>query len=242
MAVQPKRVTLPRGTIINSLLVAVGALVGWQVGRFLPVRLGGIVMSGLGLVTVGLGIKMFLQGKSLMGMAGAIAVGGIVGTLAGFDYGFNVFVEWVKGHLAGSGNAFTTTMLTTSLLYCVGPMTILGCLQDGLEGKYQTLALKGLLDGVGAIFFAASGDPLGVFCSACVVLVVQGTLTLLARPLSWLGDDSEMIDEITGTGGLLLLAIGLGLLKVKDIPVVNFLPALLVAPGFVGLGRRWRKA
>jgi len=242
MPVQLSRILIMRGTIINAVLVAVGALLGWWIGQFLPDRLGDIVMSGLGLVTVGLGIKMFLQGKNLMIIAGAIAFGGIIGTLCGFDYGFASFVEWVKGHVAGSGSGFTTTMLTTSLLYCVGPMTILGCLQDGLEGKYQTLALKGLLDGVGAIFFAASGDPLGVLCTAVVVFVVQGTLTLMARPLRWLADDTEMIDEITGTGGLLLLAIGLGLLKIKDVPVVNFLPALLIAPVFVGIGRKRRKA
>lgn len=242
MPLQLRRALVMRGTLINAALVAAGALLGWWIGQFLPERLGGIVMSGLGLVTVGLGVKMFLQARNLMIVAGAIAFGGIAGTLLGFDHGFAAFVEWVKGQVNGNGSAFTNTMLTTSLLYCVGPMTILGCLQDGLEGRYQTLALKGILDGVGAIFFAASGDPLGVLCTAGVVLVVQGTLTLMARPLRWLADDTEMIDEISGTGGLLLLAIGLGLLKLKEMPVVNFLPALLIAPVFVAAGRRWRGA
>jgi uncharacterized membrane protein YqgA involved in biofilm formation len=236
------KVIILRGTLINAGLVAVGAILGWLCRGFLPQSMKEIVMSGLGLVTLGMGIKLFLQGKKMLVTAGAVAFGGIVGTLIGIDNGFRWIGDWAQSNMPGSSGSFSIWLVTVSLIYCVGPLTILGCLEDGIEGNYQLLALKGLLDGIGAIFFAAIGDPLGVFCSAIVILILQGSLTLMARPLQWLAKDSEMMDEISAVGGPLLLAIGFGLLSIKAIPVANFLPALIFAPCMVGMSRRFKRA
>ncbi|MCE9559275.1 MAG: DUF554 domain-containing protein, partial [Armatimonadetes bacterium] len=119
-------------------------------------------------------------------------------------------------------------LITTSILFCVGPMTILGCLQDRLEGKIEILAMKSLLDGVASIFFAAVSGP-AVLVTALVVLVVQGVLTMLATPLKAIATE-EVVNEAAATGGVLLLAIGFGLAKIAKIPAETYLPALLISP------------
>ena len=154
-----------RGTLFNTATVAAGALVGWAIGTHIPGDVQGVVMSGLGLVTVGLGIKLFLEAESILVVAGAIALGGIIGVVLGIDPAFARFGDWAREQLGG-GAHFTDALITTSILYCVGPMTLLGCLQDGIEGKWELLAIKGLMDGIGAIFFAAALDPFGVLATA----------------------------------------------------------------------------
>jgi uncharacterized protein len=226
-----------RGTLFNTATVAVGALVGWAVGSRLAPEAKEVVMSGLGLVTVGLGVKLFLDVKNVLVIAGAIALGGLIGVALGIDPMLTGLGEWAKERLGG-GAHFTDALVGTSILYCVGPMTILGCLQDGIEGKWELLAIKGLLDGIGAIFFAAALDPLGVLLTAVVVLVVQGTLTFLARYLKNAAEDKELIGETSATGGLMLLAIGLNLMAVKNLHVANYLPALVLAPAIVLIARR----
>lgn len=226
-----------RGTLFNTATVAAGALVGGLIGRRIPGDVQGVVMSGLGLVTIGLGVKLFLEGKNILILAGATALGGIVGVLVGIDPALTAFGDWAK-HEVGGGAHFTDALVSTSILYCVGPMTLLGCLQDGIEGKWDLLAIKGLMDGIGAVFFAAALDFPGVLATAAVVLVVQGALTLCARYLKSIAEDKELIAETTGTGGLLLLAIGLNLLKIRDVHVANYLPALIFAPLIVAMARR----
>jgi uncharacterized protein len=108
-------------------------------------------------------------------------------------------------------------------------MTLLGCLQDGLEGKIELLAIKSTMDGIAAVFFAAALGP-GVLVTAGVVLVVQSAITFLAKPLKPIAGDQELLSEITGSGGVMLMGIGLGLLNIKNLPVATYLPALVLAP------------
>ncbi|MES1228325.1 MAG: DUF554 family protein, partial [Armatimonadota bacterium] len=138
--------------------------------------------------------------------------------------------------VTGGGGHFTEALITTSVLYCVGPMTILGCLKDGLEGDIELLKLKSMLDGLTAVFIAASLGS-GVLVTALVVLVFQGALTLLARPLQPIAKDPAMVDEMSAVGGVLLLSIGLGLAGVKSFQTEAFLPGLVLAPAIV-----WAKA
>jgi uncharacterized membrane protein YqgA involved in biofilm formation len=116
-------------------------------------------------------------------------------------------------------------------------MTLLGCIQDGLEGKSDLLALKSTLDGIGAVFFAATLGP-GVLVTALVILVFQGILTWLAKPLSAISKDEDLLAEATGAGGAIMLAIGFSLTGIKSIPTAHYLPALFLAPLFVVAGRR----
>lgn len=225
-----------RGTLLNTATVAVGATTGALLGDQIPDSYKGLVLSGLGLVTMGLGIKLFLQSKNVLIVAASIAIGGVIGMAIGIQGGIESFAEWAKTTLGGEGR-FAEGIVTASVLFCIGPTTILGCIQDGLEGKIELLALKSTLDLFAAMFIAASLGW-GVLASAAVVLVFQGLLTLAARPLKPLAHDENLLAEVSGTGGIMMLAIGLGLLDIKKLPTADFLPAIFLAPCLVAIGRR----
>lgn len=233
---------LPRGTLLNTATVAAGALLGWAIKSRVQPEYQAVALSGLGLVTVGLGLKMFLEARHILIVAGAIAFGGMLGLVLGIQSGLDQFAEWAK-HVFGNGDTrgFNEALVTTSILFCVGPLTLLGCLQDGLEGKVELLAIKSTLDGIGAIFFAASLNGPGVLVTAGVVLVVQSLLTFLARPLQPLAKDPELLTEVTGSGGVMLIGIGLGLLNIRSLPMATYLPALFLAPLAVSVKRLWGK-
>ena len=231
-----------KGTILNTVTVASGSLVGLLIGKFIPESAQQVALGGLGLVTMGLGMKMFLGSKNILIVAGSIALGGIIGLLLGIQVGLEHIAEWVK-HSVGGGGTFSEGFVASCVLVCIGPMTLLGCIQDGLEGKSELLSLKSTMDGVAAIFLAASLG-VGVLFSAAFVLIFQGALTLAARPLSSLKSDQGLLAELEGTGGPIMLAIGLSLLSIKKLPTANYLPALVLAPMMVLLSRRltaWSK-
>lgn len=217
-----------RGTLLNTLTVIVGSVIGLLAQSILDPRWQEIAITGIGIVTCVLGIKMALGSKNILIVVGSICLGGILGAMLGIDHGLQNFAEWARSQIGGGGS-FNEGLLTASILYCVGPMTILGCLQDGLEGKIELLAIKSTLDGVASIFLAATLG-IGVLVSAAVVFVVQGLITLLARPLAPIAKREGVIDEASATGGIMLIAVGLGLLGIKDVATELFLPALILAP------------
>jgi hypothetical protein len=150
------------------------------------------------------------------------------------------FGAWLEARFAGGsgevieGNRFIRGFLTASLVFCIGPMTILGSIQDGLSGDYQLLAIKSVLDGFAALAFASTLGP-GVLFSVITILVFQGGLSLSAASMQALMSDA-MITEMTATGGVLLLGLAISsLLEIKKIRVGNFLPALVFAPLLVAL-------
>jgi uncharacterized protein len=140
----------------------------------------------------------------------------------------------------GGGGKFSEGFVGATVLFCIGPMTLLGCIQDRLEGKSDLLALKSTMDGVAGFFLAASLG-VGVVFSAVSVMLIQSLITLLAKPLAKLKDDEALLAELTGAGGPMMLAIGLSLLEVKKLPSANYLPALILAPIFVCIERAIRK-
>jgi uncharacterized membrane protein YqgA involved in biofilm formation len=225
------------GTFLNTATVAVGGYAGYLVGQKIPQEYQSVAMSGLALVVVGLGLKMFFSAKHIMIIAGSVAIGGVIGVLLGLQAGVNNFATWTM-HVFGGEHAgrFVEAVVTTSILFCVGPMTLLGCLREALEGNMELLMIKSTLDGIGAFFFAAALGP-GVLVTAGVVLILQSLITFLARPLQPLVADEEVLSEITGAGGIMLVGIGLGILKIKDLPMTDYLPALVLAPCGVYLMR-----
>ena len=231
-----------KGTILNTVTVTAGSVVGLLIGKLIPESAQQVALGGLGLVTMGLGMKMFLGSKNILIVAGSIALGGIIGLLLGIQVGLENIADWVK-HSVGGGGTFSEGFVASCVLFCIGPMTLLGCIQDGLEGKSELLSLKSTMDGVAAIFLAASLG-IGVLFSAAFILIFQGGLTLAARPLSSLKSDQGLLAELEGTGGPIMLAIGLSLLSIKKLPTANYLPALVLAPLMVLLSRRltaWTK-
>lgn len=218
-----------RGTLLNTATVAAGACLGLLAGKLIPGSYKDVALSGLGLVTCGLGIKMFLKSHNALVAAISVAVGGILGLAIGIHAGIDQFSEWARTHMGGEAGRFNEGLITSFVLFCIGPMTLLGCIKDGLEGDIELLALKSTMDGIGAVFLAAAFGA-GVLVTAGLILVFQGGLTLLARPLKPLAQNPILLDELSASGGAILLGIGIGLIGIKDLHTANYLPALFLAP------------
>jgi uncharacterized protein len=226
------------GTLINTLAVLVGAGIGALVGARLPEGMRQTTMHAIGLVTVLVGIQSFLRFDNPLVPLVSVILGLVVGELLGIDGGLKRFGDALERRFSkGSGSPVSRAFVTTSLLFCVGPLTFLGSLQDGISGDYRLLALKSALDFVASLSFA-SVLGWGVLLSAGSVLVVQGGLTL-AGALFGAFMDKPMILAMTSTGGVLLVGLGLGLLELKEVRVANMLPALVVAPLLMALAPLW---
>lgn len=221
-----------RGTFLNTASVVVGASLGMLVGSSIPHELEGVALGGVGLIVAALGIKSFLESKNILIATAAVVFGGLIGALIGIDPALQHLTEMVRRQVGG-GAHFNEGLIGASILFCVGPMALLGCIEDGIEGKINLLSLKSTLDGVSALFLATAlgrDGGFGVLLSAVVVLIVQGCLTLAARYLRPLAKNADLMTEATGTGGILLIAIGLRLLDIKQLPVADYLPSLVLAP------------
>src|SRR4051794_5010773 len=224
------------GTFINVGTVLAGTAIGTAVGSRLPPGLHQRVLAGLGLVTLVLGVDNALAWRhtSPLYVLGGILVGGVVGEALRIEDRLARFGDRLQARFARSGTSTVSeAFFTASLLFCVGPLTVLGAFDDGLRGDPETLATKALLDGFAAIALAASLGP-GVALAAGSVLVIQGALTLGAGLFDGVLT-GEALAALTSAGGLLIIGISLKLLDLKDVKVGNFLPALVVAPALVGL-------
>jgi uncharacterized protein len=238
------------GTVVNVATVLVGSTIGVLLGNRLPVRTRDVVTDALGLVT------LLIAGTSAMAVLdddlsdavgdsapmlivlGALLAGGIAGSLLRLESRVESLGGWLQTRLAGeAGSAerhrFIEGFVVSSLIFCTGPLTILGSLNDGLGNGADQLFLKSALDGFAAIAFAASFGW-GVAASAVTIVVVQGGLTLVGLGLGDVLPDAQLA-AITATGGLLLVGVALRLLRIREIPVADLLPALLVAPALVSL-------
>jgi hypothetical protein len=223
-----------RGTVVNVAAVLVGTAVGLAVGGRLPERMQRIITTGLGLSTILIGIQMALKVQSMLVVIASMVLGGILGEWLGIERALERAGERLKAGARSGSGTFVTGFVTASLVFCVGPMTIVGSIQEGISGNPEVIYTKSMLDGAASVAFASSLG-VGVGFAAVTVLVLQGGLTLLGSQLAFLLRP-ELLHELTATGGLLILAIGLLLLDVKRLPVANLLPALLVV-GALTAGR-----
>ena len=238
------------GTITNVATVLLGAGLGVLLGHRLPERTRDVVTDALGLVTLliaGTSAWAVLDpvladevGSSapMLIVLGSLLVGGIAGSLLRLEQRVELLGGWLQRRLAGgAGSAdrqrFVEGFVASSLLFCTGPLTILGSLSDGLGNGADQLFLKATLDGFAAIAFAASFGW-GVAASALTVLVVQGALTVIGVVLGDVLPDAHLA-ALTATGGLLLVGVALRLLRIREVPVADLLPALLVAPALVAV-------
>ena len=233
------------GTFINVGTVLIGGALGLLLGSHLPSKVRGTIVDGLGLLTLIIGFSLAIETNNILIVLGSLLIGGIVGELLDIENGIDRLGQWLERRTGsvskssggnedrGSGSRFSYAFLMASLLFCVGPMTILGSIQDGLSGDYTLLAVKAVMDGFAALAFASTLGA-GVLFSALTVLVYQGALTMCASWASAVLTDS-MTAEMTATGGVLMLALGLGLLEIKRVRTGNLLPALIAAPVIVAL-------
>lgn len=214
------------GTIVNTVGVLVGSSLGLILRKQIPEKIRKAMLQALGISTLLIGVKMGFEGKELLVVILSLVLGGAIGTWCDLEY-----------RIEGIGRLFERKLkredivkgwLTATVIFCVGPMTVLGCFQDGLMGKPDLLFLKSLLDFVTSIMLASTLG-FGVLLSTLSVFVIQGTLTLFASELSFL-KEAFILGNFTATGGLMVFAIGFRLLEIKDIKVGDFLPALVISP------------
>lgn len=229
------------GTFINVITVIIGSILGIILGGRLPDRLRDTVISVLGLFTLGFGLHLFIQTQNSLVVLASLLVGVLLGEWWQVETGLQNLGVWLEQRFnhQSSGptevdNRFVRGFFITSLLFCVGPMAILGSIQDGLTGNYETLVIKSIMDGFAALAFASSLG-IGVIFSALPVLVYQGSISLLAYQVQSVVTEAMMV-ELTAVGGVLLLGIAVSsLLEIRKIRVGNLLPALLIAPFMVAL-------
>jgi uncharacterized membrane protein YqgA involved in biofilm formation len=229
------------GTILNVITVLVGGTLGLLFGARLPDRLKQTITAGLGLFTAAIGIKMFLGTQEALVVLGSLLIGALLGEWWKIEDRLEKLGAWLEKRFnrggSESSSRFVRGFLTASLLYCIGPMTILGSIQDGLTGDYELLAVKSVLDGFASLAFASTLG-IGVLFSSLVVFVFQGGISLTAGLLDAFLT-GPMITEMTATGGVILLGLAFSsLLEIRKIRVGNYLPALFIAPLIVwGLAR-----
>jgi uncharacterized protein len=243
------------GTIINIVAVFIGGGLGTALGARLPTRVRETIMHGLGLSTLAIGVQLTLSQLSaaetdlkrltFIVVLASILVGGFVGEALNLEERLDRFGRWLETHVSRNGagdrgegapppaSTFSRGFVVASLVFCVGPMAIIGSLRDGMNGDYTLLALKSVLDGFAALAFASSLG-VGVIFSVLTILVYQGTLTLGSQWLSTVLSNTA-IAEMSAAGGILMLGIGFALLDIKRIRIANLLPAVFVAPIFTAL-------
>ncbi len=228
------------GTFLNVAAVLAGTAIGVLAGSRLPPGLQQRVLAGLGLVTAVIGIDLALQWRetSPLYVLGAILLGGLAGEAIGIEarlarLGDRLQARVSRSRPPGRQSSVSEAFFTASLLFCVGPLTVIGSFEDGLRGNIEPLATKSMLDGFASIALASTLGA-GVAFAAVTVLLVQGALTLGAGLLDDLLE-GEALAAMTSAGGVLIIGISLKLLDLKDVKVGNFLPALLFAPLLVGL-------
>jgi uncharacterized protein len=226
------------GTFINVGAILAGTLIGVLLGSRLPEGLQRRVLAGLGLVTLVIGVDLALAWRdtSPLYVLGGVLLGGLAGEALRIEERLERLGDSIQRRTTSAGGSSTTVsaaFFNASLLFCVGPLAVVGAIQDGLTGDYEALATKALLDGFASIALSATLGW-GVALAAITVLVYQGALSLGAT----LFEDilqGEALDALTSAGGVLIIGISLKLLDLTDVKVGNFLPALIFAPALVGL-------
>jgi len=227
------------GTIINVITVILGGILGLLFGGKLPQRVRDAVLSVLGLFTMALGLQMFLETNNALIVLGALLAGTLLGEWWHIESRMEHFGEKLKARFSKvSGrqdlSRFVEGFLTASILFCVGPMTILGSIQDGLTGDYSLLATKAVMDGFAALAFASTMG-VGVVFSSLIVLIFQGGISLLAVQVQG-AITAAMIAEMSAAGGVILIGIAMSnILAIKKMRTGNALPALFLAPLIVAL-------
>ncbi len=250
------------GTLINAATVLAGGGAGTLLGDRVPPGLRRRLIDAVGLFSLYLGLKLALQADNAVVLLLSLLLGGLAGDLLALETRLEAWGRrWEErlprlaprgstpsplqanpagapsaGQPAGQNSSFVRGLVTASLVFCVGPMAVVGSLQDGLTGDYRILAVKAVMDGFTSLTLAASFGA-GVLGSALVVLGFQGGLSLLASLLKPLLTD-QVIAAMTGVGGLLILAIGIELLDLRRMRVANYLPALVLAPLLAALAAK----
>lgn len=214
------------GTVVNTLAIIAGSLIGLLFRRGIPERVNQTVVHAIGLSVILIGIRGALGTDDLLIVILSLAFGAILGELMDIEKALEQTGKWIGRKLSVTGDGMAKGFVTASLVFCVGAMAIVGSLESGLSGNHQTLFAKSVLDGVTSIVFTSTLG-FGVIFSAVPVFLYQGSITLaadVAKPLLSPG----VVQQISAVGGLLIAAIGINLLQMARIRVGNLLPAIVM--------------
>ena len=214
------------GTLVNAAAIIGGSLLGVMLKKGLPERLRTTLMYAIGLGVLLIGGKMALASQNLLIVLASLVLGGIVGELIDIEAYLERFGRYLQSRV-DENSSIAKAFVTSSLLFCVGSMAIMGALESGLTGNHTTLYAKSILDGVSSIIFASTLG-IGVLFAALPVFLYQGAITLTAFLLQPLLTP-EAVAEMTGTGGLLIIGIGLNVLDIKKVKIGNLLPGIFFA-------------
>jgi hypothetical protein len=248
------------GTLLNAATVLAGGLVGTFLGDRLPERIREAAVRAIGLFTLGMGAKFAIDTGNLLYPLFAVLLGGALGAWLALDDRLDRLGDAIQRRVAArsgetrvpSGelrvppgteerpSTVSEAFVTSAIVFCVGPLTFLGSIQNGLTGDATLLTIKSVLDGFTAVALAATLGW-GVLLTVAVILVYQGGLAAGASVLSDLLSEAQL-REMTATGGLLILGVGLKLLRIRDVAVADFLPAIVVAPILVLVGEQLRRS
>lgn len=214
------------GTIVNSLAIIIGSLAGLLFRNGIPEKYNQTVMQVLGLCVVLIGIKGALGSEDLLIIIVSCALGALIGERIGIENYLDRVGKFLQSHFSGSAGGFSTGFVTASLMYCVGSMAIVGALESGLAGNHATLFAKSTIDGIVSVILSSSMG-IGVLFSAGSVLIYQGLITLAAGLLKPLLVPA-VVSQMSATGGLLIIGIGLNMIREKKLKVGNMLPAVFL--------------
>jgi len=213
------------GTIVNTLTIIVGGFLGTVFNRTLQQRYQSIIFQGMGLFIVALGISMSIKMEHVLISVFSLILGGLSGEILKLDQQMNTLGEWLKRRLKFKSERFTEGFISASLIYCIGAMAVLGAIEEGTGSFPNILLTKSVMDGFSSIAFA-SALGIGVVFSAAPVAIYQGSITLVVF-LFANNIDIAIVNELSAVGGILLVGLGINLLEIKNIKVVNLLPALV---------------
>jgi uncharacterized membrane protein YqgA involved in biofilm formation len=218
---------MPIGTFINIFAVCVGSLCGLILHKNFPKKIKEIIFQGLGLCTLLIGMQMSLQVKNPLILIFSIIIGGIVGEATQIDRHIENLSERAKKKFGSKDESFTQGLVTAFLIFCIGSMSIIGSLNEGISGDRSLLITKSILDGFTAIALASTYGISVVF-SIIPMLLFQGSITIFAGMFQGIFTP-ELLSQLSSTGGILILGTGINLLEIKKVKVINLLPSLLVA-------------
>ena len=214
------------GTIVNTLSIIVGSLIGLLFRGSIPEKYSQTIQHAIGLAVILIGIKSALNTDAILVVIISLAVGSLLGEALRIEARLDRLGAWIGRRVSKESDGISKGFVSTSLLYCVGAMAIIGSMESGLTGNHQTLFAKSMLDGIGSILFASTLG-IGVLFSSISVFLYQGLLTLTAsamKPFLL----PEVVSQMSAVGGLLIVAIGIGLLEIKKIKIGNMLPAIFL--------------
>ncbi|NYT03252.1 MAG: DUF554 domain-containing protein [Candidatus Methanofastidiosa archaeon] len=214
------------GTIVNVIAIILGSILGILIKSRFPEKVNKIIFQVIGLFTITLGITMAIKTNNFLIVAFSLIIGSVIGEILDIEKYLEILTEKLKNRLKNSSDKFSEGFITATLIYCIGPMAILGSIEEGLGNAPNLLFAKSVLDGVASIALA-SALGIGVIFSTIPLLIYQGGITLFANYVSnYLSE--ALIVELSAVGGVLLLGLGMNIAEIKKFRVVNMLPSLLV--------------